>query len=162
MGAPDDGKAPRAPEVEDIVSLCRLLNEAGARYVVIGGFAMILHGYTRGTADIDLLIDVSPENVRKVKDALSHLPDNAAKDVEDTDVGRYGVVRVADEIVIDLMAKACSVDAEKALRHVVIREIDGVSVPYLDAATLIETKDTVRPKDRQDVQFLRLKLSEGT
>ncbi|MBI3297015.1 MAG: hypothetical protein HYZ75_02545 [Elusimicrobia bacterium] len=65
--------------------------------------------------DIDLLIDPSPENVRKVKAALSVLPDHAASEVADDDVLKHTVVRVADEIVVDLMAKACGIDIDAAL-----------------------------------------------
>ena len=53
----------RAPEPQDLVRLCRALNGAGARYVLIGGFAVIAHGRGRFTKDIDLLVDDAPENV---------------------------------------------------------------------------------------------------
>jgi len=155
MGS-DAGRPPsRAPELKDLLLLCRRLNEAGARYVVIGGFAVVLPGYARATMDIDLLIDPSEENVRKVKSALAALPDNAAAEVADSDVERYAVVRVADEIVVDLLGSACGVRLEEAAKSALQREIDGVRVPFADAETLIRTKDTVRPKDRQDVLFLR-------
>ncbi|MBI4348424.1 MAG: hypothetical protein HY553_16395 [Elusimicrobia bacterium] len=162
MGAQDDGPQPRPPEIEDLVDICRALNAVSARYILVGGFAVNLHGYTRGTMDIDLLIDPSPENVRKVKSALSVLPDNAAANVEEEDVRTHSVVRVADEVVVDLLAKACGVDVDEALGHVLYRTIDGVSIPYPDLATLIATKDTIRPKDHQDVAFLKMKLSEGS
>jgi len=162
VGAQDDSPQPRPPEIADLVVICRALNAASARYIIVGGFAVNLHGYTRGTMDIDLLIDASPENVRKVKSALSVLPDNAAAEVEDEDVRTHSVVRVADEVVVDLMAKACGVDIDEALKHVLHQTIDGVPIPYPAAATLIATKNTVRPKDQQDVMFLKMKLSEGS
>lgn len=54
----------RAPELEDLVSVCRSLNREGVRYLLIGGFAVILHGLVRTTKDIDLLVDPSEENGR--------------------------------------------------------------------------------------------------
>lgn len=57
MADPPVGSSLRAPELEDLVELCRRLNEADARYLLIGGFAVILHGFVRGTKDIDLLVD---------------------------------------------------------------------------------------------------------
>lgn len=140
------------------MGLCKALNEEGARYAVLGGFAMILHGYVRGTMDVDLLIDPSPENVRLVKRALARLPDNAAAEVADTDVERYEVVRVGDEIVVDLLGKACSVGLAEASPRLLRRSVEGVEIPFLDAETLIRTKETTRPKDQQDILFLRHKL----
>ncbi len=45
----------RAPEPEDLVRICRALNDAGARYVLIGGFAVLAYGASRFTKDLDLL-----------------------------------------------------------------------------------------------------------
>ena len=56
----DDDRTARAPEPDDVVRICRALNEAGARYLLIGGFAVIAHGAGRFTKDIDLLVDDSP------------------------------------------------------------------------------------------------------
>ena len=97
-----DRQYAREPQIEDLARICRSLNDAGARDVLIGGFAVIAHGGTRTTKDIDLLIDASPANVARVKRALQVLEDQAVNDVADTDVERCQVVRVADEIVIDL------------------------------------------------------------
>src|SRR5438046_2941798 len=49
----------RIPTLDDLLFLCRKLNEAGARYVVIGGWAVIQHGFGRTTEDIRLLVDSS-------------------------------------------------------------------------------------------------------
>ena len=111
-----DGPYAREPQIEDLVRLCRALNDAAARYILIGGFPVIAHGGARTTKDIDLLIDASPENVARVKLALRVLEDHAVDDVADTDVARYAVVRVADEIVVNLMALACGVDYSNAAK----------------------------------------------
>ena len=46
------------------------LNEAGARYVVVGGFATVMHGYARLTADIDVIVDLEPAEARRTMEAL--------------------------------------------------------------------------------------------
>lgn len=158
MGTEDERPLSRPPRLEDLLRLCRSLNELEVRYLVIGGFAMILHGYTRGTMDVDLLVDASVENVRKIKQALSGLPDNAAAELDDRDVERHQVVRVADEIIVDLLARACGLEIADALPSALSRTVEGVKIPYPDAATLIRTKETARPKDKQDILFLRKKL----
>jgi hypothetical protein len=151
---PHDGAHAREPQVEDLIRICRALNESGARYLLIGGFAVIAHGGARTTKDIDLLIDSSPANVALVKHALRVLEDHAADDVSDDDVARYTVVRIADEIVVDLMARACGIDYEEASADAERLRVGDVEVPVASPATLIRTKDTVRPSDAVDRRYL--------
>jgi hypothetical protein len=156
----DDREYSRAPELEDLLALCKALNAEGVRYVLIGGFAVILHGFVRATKDIDLLIDASPENVQRLKRAMAFLPDNAIALIADDEVEKYQVVRIADEIVVDLLKAACGVDYARAARGgIEIRTIDGVPISVGRKELLIETKQTVRPSDATDVQFLRLRIA---
>lgn len=159
-----DGPYAREPQVEDLARICAALNDAGAKYVLIGGFAVIARGGARTTKDIDLLIDASSDNVARVKRALSILEDNAVREVADDDVARYAVVRVADEVVVDLMALACGIDYATAARDVELLSIGGVPVPVASLRTLIRTKDTIRPSDAADRRFLeeRLRADDGT
>jgi len=62
VDAGDDSPFARAPEPEDLARICGALNRHGARYLLIGGFAVIAHGAGRFTKDIDLLVDDSPDN----------------------------------------------------------------------------------------------------
>ena len=50
--------------------LFNTLNSTGVRYVVVGGLAVVLHGHARLTADVDLVIDLDPEQATRVIDAL--------------------------------------------------------------------------------------------
>lgn len=156
MDPEDAGPAPEArpPLLEDLVSLCRDLNRAGARYVVIGGMAVIQAGFGRATNDIDLLIDASPDNQERVRRALMALPDQAVRDMADDDLERYAVVRVADEIVVDLMRSACGIAWSEASGMVSEVEIEGVRIPFANPRLLWLTKDTLRDKDKVDRAFL--------
>jgi hypothetical protein len=161
MDDADDGIYSRAPELEDLLSLCQALNREGARYVLIGGFAVILHGFVRGTKDIDLLVDPAASNIRAVKRAMAQLPDNAAALIADDEVGQYQVLRVADEIVVDLMAAACGIDYSAAIAAgIESMTIEGVAIPVARKELLIRMKDTVRPSDAADVNFLRVRIDE--
>src|SRR5262245_1951684 len=104
----------RPPTVADLLLLGRALNAEGARYLVVGGFAVNQHGFHRATMDIDLLMDGSLENQARVKKALEVLPDRAVRELGDDDLRSYLVVRVADEVVVDLMLSACGVTYEEA------------------------------------------------
>lgn len=151
------GLIPRAPERADLVSLCRELNTRGAAYLVVGGFAIIEAGLPRTTGDVDLVIDPSLENEAKVFAALATLPDGCVRELEAGEVGKYLVVRVADEILVDLMAKASGIDYAEAARSVNVRELDGVAIPFASPELLWRMKRRAnREKDRGDLQFLRM------
>ena len=152
----------REPSVEDLVRLCEHLNSEGARYLVIGGFAMRAAGYDRRTMDIDLLIDADVSNEAKVYSALMYLPDQAVRELTPGEVAKYVVVRVADEIVVDLMKSAGGIEYEDAATQVVIRDFDGVKIPFASPELLWRMKSTTpRDKDVPDVHFLRLLLERS-
>ena len=75
-------EASRTPVQSDLVRLCRELNAHGARYLVVGGFAVIHHGFLRATEDIDLLVEGSLDNQARIKKALEILPDKANIDID--------------------------------------------------------------------------------
>lgn len=154
-GGQEEPLEPREPVVQDLVELCRLINASGGRYVVIGGFAILNHGYNRRTMDVDLLIETSLENESIVYRALESLPDKAVLELEPGEVAKYIVVRIADEIVVDLMKSACGIEYEEAARDAVIREIGGVPIPFASPETLWRMKKpTGRAKDIPDLLFL--------
>ncbi|MFY9268220.1 MAG: nucleotidyltransferase [Candidatus Manganitrophaceae bacterium] len=150
----------RNPTLDDLVKLCQSLNVFGVRYVVIGGFAIAHHGYLRATGDIDLLVDSSVDNIERVREALSYLPDKAVLEVKPTDVQNYTVVRVADEVVIDLLEKACGVTFDQ-VGDIDSVEIQGVKIPFAGIRSLIQTKQSIRPKDVIDRSFLEEKLKQS-
>ena len=151
----------REPTVEDLRNLCRELNQRGAKYVVIGGFAIRAANYNRRTMDVDLIVAADAENEAKVFSALSTLPDNAVRELQPGELQLYNVIRVADEILVDLMRSAGGIDYEEASKHVVIREIDGVSIPFASPHLLWRMKAvTHREKDAADLFFLRRWFAE--
>ena len=144
----------RPPTIDDLRRICRALEDAGARYVLIGGFAVILHGGARTTKDIDLLVDPAPDNVARLKTALSVLEDDAAREIEPDDLERYVVVRVADEVMVDLLGAACGVTWAEARPTARTVDLDGTPILVADRRTLIRTKQTVRPGDAADRAWL--------
>ena len=152
---------PRPPAQADLVALCRALNERRARYVVIGGFAVIAAGSPRVTGDIDLMVAVDPENEARVISALATLPDNAVRELQPGELQQYNVIRVADEVVVDLMRSAGGIDYDEAAKDVVVREIQGVPIPFASPRLLWRMKVvTHREKDAADLVFLRYWFAE--
>jgi hypothetical protein len=151
----------RAPTPQDLADLCRILNASGTRYIVVGGFAIRGAGYSRETLDLDLVVATDPENEAKVYQALESLPDKAVLELEPGEIAKYTVVRVGDEICVDLMASASGIGYEEASQDQIIRMVDGVPIPFASPRLLYRMKEkTHREKDRADLQFLRENYAE--
>ncbi len=150
----DNGTKTRTLTVKDLVVLCRNLNAVKAKYVVIGGFAVNYYGFARMTIDIDILVDPSEENIVKIKKGLEYLPEKAAAQIAPGDIEKYKVVKVSDEVVIDIMENACEVTYKTAgIENFAFK---GVTIPIANLPTLIKTKQhSVRPKDKEDLKYLR-------
>jgi hypothetical protein len=78
------------------------------------------------------------------------------KQLDPGDVNHYTVVRIADEIVIDLMKSACGIEYAEALKEVVMIEVEGVPIPFASPRLLLKMKqNTHREKDALDLVFLK-------
>ena len=117
-------------EQAPLLRVCSLLNNHGAKYLIIGARACWLHGYIRATMDVDVLVPEDLENHVRVIAALSELKDHAAAELTPQDLVENVVVKIADEVEVDV-------------------------VPYVDLQTLIKSKSTRREQDKVDVQRLR-------
>jgi hypothetical protein len=155
-----DQLEPRDPESGDLLRICQALNDSGAKYIVIGGMAIVYHGFNRGTEDIDLLVERTADNISRLKKSLSILPDNAVAEMVDSDLETYGTVRIADEVVVDLMSSACGIDFAEASSMIEETEIEGIRIPFANLELLLKTKQTVREKDEIDRLFLRRLIAE--
>lgn len=139
--------------LSSLKEICRRFNEKNVRYVLIGGFAVILHGFERATRDIDFLIDPSEDNVQKIKEALQDLLPEACRELQAKDVLQNAVVRLAGEdIIIDLMGKIGDIDYFKGVSFT--EKLDEIGIPVADLDTMIELKRGVRDQDRKDFLFL--------
>jgi hypothetical protein len=137
-----------------LARVCSLLNAGGARYLVVGGQAVILHGVVRTTEVVDILIEPSEDNCRRVLDALSKLDDGAAKELTPRDLIENVVVKIADEVTVDVSTHAWKVEYRDAEPTHVTLDVEGVRVPCIGIDKLIESKSTYREHDRLDVMRL--------
>jgi hypothetical protein len=146
----------REPTVRDLVQLCAELNRRGARYIVIGGFAMRAAGFARTTMDVDLLVDITEDNEARVLESVATLPDGAARQISPGEIAKWVVVRIGDEITVDLMRSACGMDYQTAKPLIVVHNVEGIDIPFASPELLWMTKKpTHRAKDFEDLVFLR-------
>ena len=150
----------RPPTDEDLAILAGKLNEAGVKYIVVGGYAIITAGFARATMDIDLLVETSPQNDANLRRALEYLPDKAILELGPGEIERYVVVRICEDFTIDLMAKACGLTYEDAEGMIDYHDHHGVRIPFASPSLLWKTKQTYRDKDAVDRTFLRRLLED--
>ena len=142
-------------EQAPLLRVCSLLNKHAAQYLIVGARACWLHGYVRATMDVDILIPKDLENHARVIAALSELEDHAAAELTPQDLVENVVVKVVDEVEVDVSTRAWIVSYGDAIGTSLKATIEGAEVPYVDLQTLIQSKSTEREQDKVDVQRLR-------
>jgi hypothetical protein len=85
-----------------LIRVCALLNIHHAKYLVVGAQA----GHIRTAEDVDILIPEDLENHARVIEALSQLEDHAAAELTPQDFVDNVVVKVADEVEVDISTRA--------------------------------------------------------
>ena len=150
--------------------LFEALNACDARYVVVGGFAVVLHGHTRLTLDVDLVVDLDPEPAREIVDALTELgfiprapvkardfANAASRDawVEEKGMQVFTMVdRANPRLVVDLFVRR-PVDFEALWARAEAIALEGVPVRVAGIDDLIAMKRTAgRAQDLDDIRHL--------
>lgn len=142
---------------QDFKEFIQSLNDNHVRYLVIGGYAVALHGYPRYTKDIDIWIDMSPDNAANMVRALKQFG-----------FGSLGLKAadflVPDQIIqlgyppnrIDLMTTPPGVDFETCYASRVRVVIDDVTVNFIDLENLKKSKKAAgRLQDLADLENLQ-------
>ena len=128
------------------------------KYVVVGGFAVIIHGLPRTTEDIDFFIEDSDENLKRLKTALKELyNDPSIEEITHRDIKEYAVVRYGtpNDFYIDIIARMGNeISFKDVMDSYVVFEIDNVKIPVCGLEMLIKMKKTVRDRDLRDLKFL--------
>jgi Nucleotidyl transferase AbiEii toxin, Type IV TA system len=172
--APLNGPYSRAVGIFEPV--IETLNRAGVRYVVVGGFAVVLHGHARLTADLDLALDLSPNEARKGIDALMEMGLRARAPVDAEDLADAAArARWRDEKHMRVLSMW---DPQQPLRVVDVFVDNPIDFDLLwqrselvDLATtavrvasipdLMRMKELAgRPQDHSDIAALRAILEE--
>jgi hypothetical protein len=164
-------------KVSSLEAILRALAEAEARYLIVGGLAVAAHGYGRLTFDVDLVVQLQPDNVMrtlKALESLGYLPTVpvAAADFADP-VKRESWVREKNAVVFQLHSEqhretridlfvAEPFDFEHEYRHAKTGELlPELWARFVRIETLIRMKEIAgREKDREDVRQLRLLLEQ--
>ncbi len=134
--------------------VCAALNAAGARYVLVGGQAVILWGQVRATRDVDVLIEATPENAAHVLEALAELGFILVRDLDPAEVASRPFTIIGDLWRVDLLTLAFSVRYREAAAAATVFTVEGVEIPTASIPHLIASKRTGRLQDSADIEVL--------
>lgn len=150
----EDAKTP-----DDLfLKLLRRFQDEGVEYMLVGGQAVRLNGFVRATEDVDVLLKPGRGNGEKTIRALSFLPSSAELDsawFEPHAEGDIENIRVADDLLVDLLFAANGETFESLQPYVRTLQVEGVSVKLLNIEGLLRSKTDYREKDILDKSMLR-------
>lgn len=126
---------------KDVRELLGLLEKHGVRYMIVGGFAVTAHGFPRYTKDLDVWVECSPDNARR----LVAVPDEFGfgdLGVTEADFGTPDlVIQLGDEPNrVDLLTGLTGVRFEDAYPRRITDMTDGIAVPIIDRQSLAANK----------------------
>ena len=141
---------------QDLLAFVESLNSAGAKYVIVGGYAVAFHGHPRFTGDIDFFVEASPENAARITHAIDLFgfgslglkPEDFTKPNAIIQIGfppnRIDIINSIEAVTFDEVWSA------RLLAH-----LDGLPVAYISKELLIRNKTAAnRPKDLGDLDKL--------
>jgi len=122
---------------------------------VVGGVAAIVHGVPRTTFDLDLLVEATEANARRLLEALESAGLGSAGLTSPQAVIAHEITVLKDRIRIDLLTTIPGVRFEDAWTRREKRSIDGIDYWIISRADLIAAKQASgRPKDLEDARAL--------
>jgi hypothetical protein len=151
--------------MSDLPSLLQRLAHAGVDFVIVGGYAGVVHGCTYVTQDVDIACDFSPANLLALQRAVSDLhpvhrmtpgrkpleltPENAGEFKNlylDTDLGH-----------LDCLSEVQGIGPYEHVKHASqLIEIEGMPLRVLALDALIQAKEAMhRPRDREAIRQLK-------
>ena len=141
---------------QDFKEFIQSLNDNAVRYLLVGGYAVALHGYPRYTKDLDVWVDGTAENATNILKALRQFGFGSL-DLKEADF------TAPDQVIqlgyppnrIDLLTSLSGVEFSECYPSHVIAKIDGVSASFIDLENLKKNKKaTGRHQDLADIENL--------
>ncbi len=131
------------------------LNDHEVRYLIIGGIAAVLHGVPRATFDLDILIDATPENARRLLEALTRAGLGTAELTTAEELLAHEITVFKDRVRIDVQRSTPGLDfADGWSRRVEMRHA-GQRFFVVSRRDLIASKRAAgRPVDLDDARLL--------
>lgn len=140
----------------DFKEFIQSLNDNDVRYLVVGGYAVALHGYPRLTKDIDIWIDLNPNNADSIVRAINQFGFASLGLKKEDFLEPDTIIQLGyPPNQIDILTSLTAVDFESCYASCTLAEIDGVPINFIDLENLKKNKAaTGRLQDRADLENL--------
>lgn len=140
---------------KDFKEFIELLNKNNVRYIIIGGYAVVYHGYVRSTNDIDIWIDIRKDNIKKVIKALDEFGFSSLN-ISEADFSPNQIIQLGyPPNRIDLITTPAGIDFETCYESREQVVIDNITIKFIDLENLIKAKKASgRTRDLADVEEL--------
>lgn len=140
---------------EDLLNFWKSLNIFHVKYIMIGGFAVNLHGFARMTADVDIWLKDELSNRKNLGKALEQFGYGELSFEKLDFIPGWSNFYIGKGVNLDIITKMKGlpdISFEEALAEANVAKIENVEVPFLNIGQLIKNKKaTNRPKDIVDV-----------
>lgn len=145
--------------LQEILNIWKVFNENNVRYLTIGGLAVNIYGYTRNTGDIDILIEDTLENRKKLRLAFASIGIGDYPQIETMQfVAGFTDFSISYDLRLDVMTSVKGLENEnfeELFQNATIVILEEVPVYFLDYDSLIKTKKACnRLKDQLDIEEL--------
>ena len=144
---------------EEILNFWKTLQDHHVQYIMIGGYAINLHGYQRFTGDVDIWLKDTLENRRQLRKAFiaCDLGDYPMLETMQFVTG-WTDFHLNNSLRLDIITEMKGLEDysfDECLQMASVADIENVSVPFLHINQLIRNKKVInRPKDQIDVSAL--------
>jgi hypothetical protein len=143
---------------EDFREFIRALNDTDVEYVLVGGYAVILHGYRRTTGDLDIWVNTTKENYSKLRNAFLQfgLPTTDLSEQnflanDSIEVFTYGI----EPVSIDIMKTVKGLNFQEAFSSSLLFMDQDLPVRFISHQQLVNAKKAAgRYKDLDDLEKL--------
>lgn len=153
---------------EELIKFWNLLNRNNVSYIMVGGFAVNMQGFSRATEDSDLWLMDELGNRKNLRKAFRELGYGDFPSIETMPfLPGWTQFYIAKGLVLDIITSMRGLEQvtfEECLGRAKIADFNGIEVPFLNIDDLIANKKAVaRPKDQIDVIELEKikKIQEG-
>ncbi len=147
---------------KDILEFLDLCNKHKIKYLVIGGYAVSIHGYPRSTKDIDVCIEMSDINASKMIEVLKDFGFESLNLKKEDFLNKNFITQLGfPPLRIDILNDLDGVSFEEAWNNKKVVKIEQVPVNFIGYYELIIVKEKAgRPQDLADVNKLKKRKQE--